>query len=113
LRRRQPISEDVAHKIWDILVEHAGVRPPSEEEKINGWDIDRDSFVATASKGEWTEWRLGGSLGFGGKVWFNAGRWYVTSYREDETPERLETINRTNAALNQLWEETFGVPPNV
>ena len=105
--RRQPISEEIANKIYDVLVEITGIYVPKDRD-----DYQRDSFVLYATEGTWTEFRFGNPLGFGGKVWFNAGHWYVTCYREDETPERLAIIEKTNAALDALWEEVFGEPPN-
>lgn len=107
--RRPPLPEEIAHKIYDILVEHVPISEKVDE--ALGMDHWRYSFVQYATEGDWVEYRIGGPLGFGGKVWFNADHWYVTCYREDETPERIEAINRTNAALDKLWEEHWGVPP--
>jgi len=103
--RGQPIPEDVANKIYDILVEVTGIHVPK------GMDTSRMSFVRYATEGDWTEFRFSYPLGFGGKVWCNAGRWYVGCYREDDNPERSAIIERTNAALDKLFEETYGVPP--
>lgn len=75
--------------VWDVLVRETGA--PADE---------LDPFIF-----HWptcVEYRFMGSLGFGGKVWWNSGRVYVTCYQEDETPERLATIDRTNAALAAL-----------
>ena len=63
-------------------------------------------------KGTWTEWRFGGPLGFGGKVWFNAGRWYVSCYPEDRKAKQERIIEKTNAALDKLFFETYGEEPN-
>ena len=47
------------------------------------------------------EFRFQGSLGFGGKIYFNPHRGlYVSCYREDETPERNSAIERMNAWLD-------------
>ena len=46
------------------------------------------------------EYRFCGSLGFGGKYWQERNK--VTCYLEDETPERLEVIERTNQALERV-----------
>lgn len=52
-----------------------------------------------------TEWRIGGSLGFGGKFRLRSDLTsQVDCYREDETPERLQTIASANAALKALRE---------
>jgi hypothetical protein len=48
-----------------------------------------------------SEWRFGGTLGFGGKFWVNDGRMYVQCYREDETPRRLADIETANAAIQE------------
>ena len=54
------------------------------------------------------EWRFSGALGFGGKLhthpgwWVNSDRcWvmYVDYYREDETPERRNAMEKANARL--------------
>ena len=102
--RRQPIPEDVAHRIYDILVKHV---PLSEhpDDLFDGIDHWRYTFIRYAIEGTWTEYRIGGPLGFGGKVWFNGGRWYVTYYPEDETPARELAVQRTNKALAELLEE--------
>jgi len=84
--------EDV-NKIWDILVQEAGA-----SNRI----YDRDDFVSHVMSGEWIEYRFIGNLGFGGKVWNNCGRVYVTCYSESETPERLDIIERTNKLLAQF-----------
>jgi hypothetical protein len=102
MRRNTPISEEVAHKIYDILVEITGIHVPED------MDTDRMSFVRYATEGSWTEFRFSYPLGFGGKVWNNAGRWYVGCYREDDTPEREAIIERTNAALAKLFKEVYG-----
>jgi len=105
---RQPIPEDVANKIYDILIEHAGCYDPTKKGRE---DHTRDSFVHNASEGTWTEFRFGGPLGFGGKVWSNAGRWYVNCYPEDRKALQKKIIAETNAALDKLFEETYGEPP--
>ena len=93
-----------ADDIWDVLVEHAGA---SDNE------TNRSSFrVFYAERHARTtvnEFRLiGGSLGFGGKVWFlrrlDGWHWDVNCYRTDETPERLAAIERTNVILEQFTE---------
>lgn len=48
------------------------------------------------------EFRFIGSLGFGGKVWSDSGRLYVTCYQEDRTPEREAAIKRANARLQAI-----------
>jgi hypothetical protein len=91
------VSEEIAHKIWDVLVEHCGARD-------DNWE--RDSFVLSVMK-SWTEYRFCGSFGFGGKVWHNAGQFYVNYYREDETPEREAAKDAANLELARIYEEAF------
>lgn len=48
------------------------------------------------------EFRFGGSLGFGGKVWSVHEKVYVTYYPEDETPERRAATERANVRLKEI-----------
>lgn len=82
------IEPALAHWIYDQLVEHAGAPEPG-----------RADFVAFVGSRTTCEYRFQGSLGFGGKFWNADSRYYVTCYREDETPERAERIRRVNALL--------------
>lgn len=86
------MTEPQANAIYDVLVREAGAN-----------ESDRLSFVVYVTSSErWPlEFRFMGSLGFGGKFWLTRHdpMYYVNCYREDETPERLATIERTNAAL--------------
>jgi len=93
---RYGIPRNVASQVFDLLVKHAEAN-----------ESDRDSFLHAQERG-CTEYRFCGSLGFGGKFWDNAGRWYVTCYSEDETPARLTAIDATNTALAAL-RESVGV----
>lgn len=105
--RSHPIAEGVANQIYDILCDHAGCYRAKEGEI----DLSRMSFIRYATEGTWTEFRFGGLLGFGGKVWNNAGRWYVSCYPEDEKKRQTRAITETNAALDRLFEQTYGVKP--
>ncbi len=77
--------------IFDVLVEECGSR---------GDRLDRDEFAYHFP--ECVEFRFIGALGFGGKVWSDRGRLYVTCYPEDETPKRRRMIDRANARLAAL-----------
>lgn len=96
-----PMTADQANAIYDVLVEHAGA--PSGQ---------RTMFVAVQTYSLVYEYRFQGNLGYGGKFWRTTGihredpdlRWSVNCYSEHETPERLATIERTNAALAELRE---------
>lgn len=90
----QPLTKDRANAVYDVLVEHAGA---AEE--------GREGFVYLQTNGHLPEYRFLGSLGFGGKFWHDGGRWYVSAYREDMTPERQAAIDATNAALAALKQE--------
>ena len=107
MTRNQPITEEAANRIYDALIEHAGAYRVPENE----CDLSRDSFVSYAAEGSWTEFRFQGALAFGGKVWNNAGRWYVNCYPEDRNETRKAIIEKTNSALAALFEETFGEDP--
>lgn len=82
-----------ANQIFDILVKECGAS-----------EYWRNNFVHIHSEphGRCQEYRFQGSLGFGGKFRNRENRWFVDCYKEDETPERLETIKRTNDLLKQL-----------
>lgn len=99
-----PLSAADAAAIWQVLVDHAGA-------STTRWD--RQVFIHCQTTAVEREWRFIGSLGSGGKfrrnrVWIGdtcVERWYVDCYREDETPERLATIEKTNEALADLRKD--------
>jgi hypothetical protein len=93
------VDEFTAECVWDVLVECCNV-----SDNI----INRSAFVNAAIEGRWTEFRFGGSLGFGGKVW-NNGCFYITCYKEDETPERIRAMEKANEELEKIFEEVYGV----
>lgn len=106
--RDKSIPEDVAHKIYDTLVEHVPLKEHFNE--VDGLNHHRETFVHYATTGRWTEYRIQGPFGFGGKVWNSHNRWYVNCYREHETPSTLSAQARTNAALAALYEAHYGEP---
>lgn len=81
------------NQVYDILAQHAGAH-----------ENYRDFFVEASLKEECplVEWRFCGTLGFGGKVWRNNGKMYVSCYSEDSTPEREATIAKVNTLLNAI-----------
>lgn len=87
------ITQEVANQIWDILVETCGA---SETSLAFG----RDAFIRCATD-SWTEFRFGGELGGGGKV-YNNGTFYVATYREEETPRRIKMMEKANQRLSAL-----------
>ncbi len=95
-----PLSEADAAAIWQVLIDHAGAsREP----------FDAENFIHHQSTSVVDEWRFMGALGAGGKFRrapsCDGERWYVDCYREDETPERLAVIAKTNEALAELRKE--------
>lgn len=86
-----------ADRIWTILVEECGAREDGREDFLRLFPGCR-------------EYRFMGALGFGGKVYAN-GRYSdgavarVGCYREDQTPERLQSIRRANDRILALsWD---------
>lgn len=99
------ISREVAYQIWNILRECCGASEDS---------YDSIHFADVAETQGITEWRFGGSLGFGGKFWANkrpgqSGMvFYVSCYREHETPERSAMIQNANERLYRLAYALYG-----
>ena len=75
-----------ANAVFDVLVSECGADCRQRAEFVALWP-------------ECVEFRFQGALGFGGKVWWNADRCYVTIYREDETARRREMVERANERL--------------
>lgn len=90
----RPLTRSEANSVYDVLVQMAGAN-----------ESDREQFIATQRDG-CTEYRFQGRLGFGGKFWNNDNRWYVSCYREDETPETTRVIDETNKVLEILRKDT-------
>lgn len=90
-------GEEILGKMYDILVQHAGARQDA---------YDRKSFVQCATNWDYRfgfEYRFMGSLGGGGKIWLPLHRDpYVSCYKENETPDRVEAIEKANAELSKL-----------
>lgn len=84
-----------ADEIWALLVKTVGV---------SAHPYDRDSFLIWGTSGRplTAEFRLQGDLGFGGKLYITAERWYVACYPEDLTPLRERLIGTVNGALAEL-----------
>jgi hypothetical protein len=51
---------------------------------------------------ECREWRFQGNQGFGGKVWWDGRRAYVTCYQEDDNPQRKAARDAANVRLAAL-----------
>ena len=88
------VLEQGADRIFDILVDECVAHPS-----------DRPLFKIWTTSERPSEFRFMGSLGFGGKFWNNAGRWYVNCYKEDETIERIDAIEKANKRLSRLHDD--------
>ena len=84
------MTKQEAKRIWDVLTTHAGA---NKSEYV--------SFCYTMSNG-CQEYRFIDKLGFGGKLYNILNKIYISCYKEDETPERLEIINKVNNILSNL-----------
>lgn len=85
---REPYPQHRA--VWDVLVEECGARESEFEDFVYYWPDCR-------------EFRFGGGLGSGGKVWARAhGKVDVTCYPEDENQKRHEMIEKANKRLADL-----------
>lgn len=94
------LPESLAESMWSVLCDHAGAHPSGGNQ-----------FMQSVRHYGLTEYRFCGSLGFGGKVRWSDWRSerdgcpiYVDCYPEDETAERRQAINSTNAALRMVWD---------
>lgn len=95
------MNKQTANKIYDILVEECGANDNPNA------SLGRSHFVSMQTCGDQLEeYRFQGDLGFGGKFWNGWRSWSVSCYPEDETPERLQMIEKANQRLEQLWKET-------
>jgi len=95
------MPQQLANDIYDILVEECGA--------YDGDDWSRQGFVHWVVNGvEGHEFRFGGKLGFGGKLWFFSNSRQalsVSCYAEDENKDRQKMIAKTNERLAQLAQQ--------
>jgi hypothetical protein len=84
------ISHCFANKVYDILIAEAGAH-----------ENNRQSFVYSHCEDEYpcTEFRFGGSFGFGGKYW--SGRNAISYYQENHTKK----LDKVEAKVNKLLSE--------
>lgn len=91
------LADDIARRVFDILVEHAGAHESLWEQF---------AVYMTGEEGHGHEFRFQGALGGGGKLIFQRRTFgpnlYVTYYPEDETPEHDEIVKMTNRALSGM-----------
>lgn len=92
------LSQEIANDVWNILIRECGAS--------NSEDA-RSDFVWRMSHQDINEYRFQGFLGFGGKFW--SGRFKVTYYPEDETPEREAMVEKANAKLKELHDRHRGL----
>jgi len=85
--------------IYTVLIEIGGATENMREPFID-YNMDEGCIVY--------EWRFGHKLGFGGK--YRKVKNEVDCYKEDETPERLELIEKINRQLKNIklvYKEAF------
>lgn len=99
------IDEQLANDIYDLLVKYCGAHDDADT-------YSRQSFVNTVIRPGWVEFRFCGDLGFGGKIWHNSNKLYVTAYSEDETPIRLAAIEHVNRKLALLYKQAVVTSEN-
>ncbi len=83
--------------VYDVLVEYGGaVEDPQNKE----------SFILAFTQREHPtcEFRCVSALGFGGKFWRNADRFYVNYYREDRNKKRDALEAKLNVLIGGLVE---------
>jgi len=87
-----PEDRKTAQAIYSLLVTRAGAHDgESMRAQFENFYADRERA---------REFRFMGSLGFGGKIWYDHfSGWSVNCYSEHETPAALAIISRVNAAL--------------
>ena len=88
-------DKDFWEKVYDILIDTCNASP-----------LEKEQFADTA--GDFDEWRFGGSLGFGGKIWndrINSLR--VNYYSEDGTVGRDKMVKVANKKLDAFVHTYF------
>ena len=79
-------------KVYEILIKDCGA---NQEQRLN--------FLAYMTNSDLPlEWRFIGKLGFGGKLYKQGKKMYVSCYPEDLNPERQEIINSVNEKLKAI-----------
>jgi hypothetical protein len=95
----EPLSEEAANEVWDLLVEMGGA--PKR-------DDPRTHFVSCQTGEGIREWRFQGLFGYGGKFYRDHNKWRVGHYREDDSPERNKIRDEINAKLDELYLKHTG-----
>ena len=105
------LSMSLAAQIYKVLVNVCGARDREFTMEAGPYQgeicfPERAEFCQEFSKDDPTsEYRFQGMLGFGGKFWHNNDRFYVSVYREDETPEIIVMVEEANKQLAELRKE--------
>ena len=84
------------NQVYDVLTGLLGAPERERASFICWWGGLRDK-----------EYRFCGRLGFGGKFWRTSDAWYVSCYRENESPERIALIEEANDSLKRLRELAY------
>lgn len=92
------LDRDHREAIWKVLVEDCGVKR-TDKALREQFDLHYPGCI---------EFRFVGSLGTGGKVWWNGRRATVSCYEEDATPERRAAMRRANDRLHRLVPDVVG-----
>jgi hypothetical protein len=87
-----PPNEDQKYRIWSALVLLGGAH-----------DSGQDAFMRHWPDGQHiSEHRFIGVFGFGGKIWWNDDRVYVSYYREDHNDQREAVLAILNTELSRI-----------
>ena len=95
--RDREMTAGEAGAVYDVLVSVCGASTEPD---------DRLDFISLQAREVCPEWRFQGDLGYGGKFWRSAGRWYVDCYPEDSSPDSRKIIDEANWQLAALLEKS-------
>lgn len=93
-----------ANAIFDKLIEQCGAIEHSRQQFVYYFCEICQDYVHKAYSIH-GEFRFGGSLGFGGKIYFNSCQCYVSNYPEDSTSETIEITKKATIEVNQIFQE--------
>ena len=82
----------LAEQIYNVLVNEGGAREKEREDFIRYITDEQDTH----------EWRFGGTLGSGGKLYVNISGVYVQYYQESTSPAREKIVDIMNAKIDKL-----------
>lgn len=91
------VNEETANRLYDIVVKTCGAVDT---------EFWRHDFVMSAMVNGISEYRFGGHLGMGGKLYSRP--WRVSCYRDDRSPDRDAMIESANRQLKDI--DTKGTP---